>query len=107
MRGTMSKRAHLREDNVPPSIALRLFGLLAMLFLASLGLIFGRIYVLSLSPSDVKAWLEPASFWLVVALLVAFGVAMVSGIYVLAMRQRNWLRRHPNHPVKTNSRRPS
>lgn len=93
----MTKRVHLRKDNIRPSIAVRLLALLAMLFLASVGLIFGRIYLLSVSPLGVQTWLEPVSFWIVVVLLVAFAVAMVAAIYVLSTRQRNWIRINREH----------
>jgi ABC-type phosphate transport system permease subunit len=90
----MIRRMNPRDENIRPSIAGRLFAWLTLLFALSVGVIFGRIYLLSFSPSRMKAWLEPVSFWVVVVLLVAFALAMMRAIYVLATKQRNWISRH-------------
>lgn len=78
----------------PPSIASRLFGSLALLFGVSVGVIFGRLYVLSFLPEEVLAWAAPVSFWVVVVILVLLGCAFMWIIYVLSRQQRRWLREH-------------
>jgi len=88
------KRKNPDDDITRPSIAGRLLGLLSLLFALSVAVIFGRLYLLSVSSSEVKMWLEPVSFWIVVVLLAVFALIMMTAIYVLSTRQRNWIRRH-------------
>jgi uncharacterized BrkB/YihY/UPF0761 family membrane protein len=88
----MTKKPEPSDKSGRPPIAIKLFGTLALLFGISVGVIFGCLYILTLLPEEVLAWAAPVSFWLVVVMLVALVCAFLWAIYVLAKRQRRWLR---------------
>lgn len=92
----MTKKPEPSDKSGRPPIAIKLFGSLALLFGISVGVIFGRIYLLTLLPEEVLAWAAPVSFWLVVVMLVALVCAFLWVIYVLSKRQRRWLREQSN-----------
>lgn len=88
----MTKKPEPSDKSGRPPIAIKLFGSLALLFGISVGVIFGRIYILTLLPEEVLAWAAPVSFWSVVVILVALLCTFLGIVYVLSKRQRRWLR---------------
>jgi hypothetical protein len=69
-------------------MARKIFGSLAVLFGVSVGLIFGRLYLLANAPDSLRLWAEPVSFWLLVLILVSFLCLFLGIIYVQSKTRR-------------------
>lgn len=88
----VSQERNRPDGTSTPLLAAKILGSLAILFGVSVGVIFGRLYLLNAIPDDMHSWADPVSFWVVVLILVCLLCVFVGIIYVLSQRQRQQLR---------------